>query len=267
MLAYLHIYRAHLKQYLAIWLQYRVAMVIWLVGTVIEPTMYLVVWTVVAQAQGGRVAGYGSADFAAYFIALMLVDHLTFTWVMWEYDYIIREGYFSRELLLPIHPIHGDIADNIMYKLLSLSVMLPAALVLTLTFKPVFRPSGLALAAFIPALLLAFGLRFMLGWMVAMSAFWTSRIRAVNSLYYVTEWFFAGRLTPLELLPASLRTVADILPFQWGIAFPVELILGRLTPWQIGRGLAIQSVWLLLVGLALRQVWRRGVRQYAAFGS
>ncbi len=267
MSAYLRIYQAPLRQYLAVWLEYPIALVLWLIGTIIEPTMYLMVWTTVARAQGGSVGSYQVADFAAYFIVLMVVDHLTFTWVMWEYDYIIREGLFSRELLLPIHPIHGDIADNIMYKALSLIVLLPAAVVLSLTFKPAFHPQGWAWPAFALAVLLASGLRFLLGWMIAMAAFWTSRTRAVNSLYYVTEWFFSGRLTPLELLPGGLRAAANILPFQWGLSFPVELALGRLTPATAVRGLAYQLVWLLVVALTLRVVWRRGVRRYGAFGA
>jgi len=48
---------------------------------------------------------------------------MTFTWIMWEYDYRIREGLLSPVLLRPVHPIHADIADNISSKLVTLPVM------------------------------------------------------------------------------------------------------------------------------------------------
>ena len=115
-------------------------MLIWLLGGVIEPLMYLVVWRTVAQQQGGSVGGYSVNDFVVYFIAMMMVSHGTFTWIMWEYVYRIRMGLFSVMLLKPIHPIHGDIADNIGYKFLTLIVM-----------GPICPPAGLVLRSFLAA--------------------------------------------------------------------------------------------------------------------
>ncbi len=263
----LRIYLAQCRREVAIWFQYRAAMLIWLIGTVVSPTVYLVVWTTVARSQGGQVGTYGVSDLAAYFITYMLVNHLTFTWHMWEYDYIIREGQFSALLLLPIHPIHGDIAENLVYKVLSLIVLLPAAVVMALVFKPTFHSQAWSLGLAGLALILAYLIRFLLGYLVAMAAFWTSRISAVNQLYYVAELFFSGQLTPLDLLPGPLYTVAQVLPFQWGTAFPVALILGQLTPAAAWLGLGVQLLWLGVILVTLRVVWRRALRQYAAFGA
>ena len=130
MTAFFSIYRGYVRTALVVQFQYRIAMLIWLLGGVIEPLMYLIVWRTVAQQQGGAVGGYAVNDFVVYFIAMMLVNHGTFTWIMWEYDYRIRMGIFSSLLLKPIHPIHSDIADNIGYKFLTLTVLGPTAALL-----------------------------------------------------------------------------------------------------------------------------------------
>ena len=52
----------------------------------------------------------------------MLVNHVTFTWIMWEYDYRVRQGTLSFALLRPVHPIHADIADNVSFKLITFAV-------------------------------------------------------------------------------------------------------------------------------------------------
>ena len=93
-----------LKTSSAVNLQYRAANLIWLIGAVLEPVIYLAVWDTVAKAQGGSVEGFTTSDFAAYFIALMVVDRLTFTWIMWEYEFMIREGTLARRLMRPLHP-------------------------------------------------------------------------------------------------------------------------------------------------------------------
>lgn len=267
MSVYFSIYKGFFKTALAVQFQYRIAMIIWLIGGIVEPLMYLVVWRTVAAQQGGAVGSFGLGDFAAYYIAMMLVNHATFTWIMWEYDYRIRSGDFSTLLLKPIHPIHSDIADNLGYKVLTLIVYLPAVGLLAWFFQPTWHFVGWAVAIALPVLLLAFLMRFFLEWALAMSAFWTTRTGAVNQVYFVSLLFFSGRLAPLEFFPEPVQALAAALPFRWMLAFPVELLLGRLTPQEALTGVAVQLLWVAIGFVLIRVAYRAGIRRYAAFGS
>ena len=261
------LYLQQFKTSFAMMLQYRAALVIWLIGQVLEPVIYLIVWSTVARAGGGRVGEYTSADFAAYFLVLMIVNHVTYTWIMWEYEYRVREGGLSPVLLRPVHPIHNDIADNLTSKMVSLPGMLLTAVGLGLIFRPDFTLVPWSVVAFLPALALAFVVRFLVEWSLALAAFWTTRVGAINQVYFVLMLFLSGQMAPLELLPEWLQTIASVLPFRWVVAFPVELVLGRLTPSEVVTGFAAQVIWIVL-GLALvRIVWRSGVRRYSAVGA
>ena len=66
---------------------------------------------------------------------------------------------------------------------------------------------------------------------------------------------------------AWLQGLANVLPFAWTLNFPVLLLLGRLTPQETWRGLAIQVIWLVLSVFLVRLVWRAGVRRYGAVGA
>lgn len=264
---HLAIYEAQFKVWTAVQIQYRVAMIIWLIGLIIEPVVYLVVWTNVAMASGGSVGGYDSAGFAAYFIAAMVVNHLTFCWHMWEYDYIIRQGQLSARLLRPMHPIHADMAENMSYKVITSVVVIPTTFVLVLIFKPAWQPQTGQLLAFVPSLVMAFLIQFFMGWALAMAAFWTTRISAINRIYFLGKLFLAGQLSPLSLLPEWLQTAASISPFRWMLSFPVELLLGRVEGTAVYTGLLAQLVWVTLSLLAVRTIWRAGIRRYSAFGS
>jgi ABC-2 type transport system permease protein len=261
------LYIQQFKTSLAAMLQYRASLVIWLIGHVLEPLIYLVVWTAVSASRGGSVGGYGPAEFAAYFIVLMLVNHVTYTWIMWEYEYRVRHGSLSLALLRPVHPIHSDIADNVSSKVVTLPLILAAAVVLALLFRPALSPAPWAIAAFLPALLLAFMVRFLLEWTLALAAFWTTRVSAVNQAYYIALLFFSGQMAPLTLLPRPLQLAAAVLPFRWTTSFPVELLLGRVSFPDALLGLGVQCVWLGLCLLLLRMVWRAGLRVYTAVGA
>ena len=263
----LEVYVQQFKTTLATQVQYRAALVIWLIGHILDPVIYLVVWDTVARSSGGRVGTFSTGDFGAYFILLMLVNHATYTWIMYEYDYRIRHGDLSFALLRPIHPIHADIADNVSFKLITFMFMLPTAAGLAIVFRATLPLIPWAWAAFVPALLLAFIVRFLVEWTLAMVAFWTTRVSAINQMYYVAALFLSGQVAPLSLMPFPVQVVATLLPFRWIIGFPVELLLGRLTPGEALTGFAAQAVWLA-IGLALLKiVWRAGVRQYSAVGS
>ena len=267
MVAFYSIYKSYFRLALMEQLQYRIAMLIWLIGGIIEPLMYLVVWRTVAQQQGGSVGGYSENDFVVYFIALMMVNHGTFTWIMWEYVFRIRTGQFSVMLLKPIHPIHSDIAYNVGYKILTLVIIGPIAALLAWSFDASWQPTLWSLAAFVPVLILAFLMRFYLEWGMAMVAFWTTRIDAMNQAYIVVGLFFSGKLAPLTLFPQIVQRAADILPFRWMLAFPVELLVGRVTPREFLIGLGAQLLWLIAGFLFMLLIYRAGIKRYAAFGS
>ncbi len=264
---HLAIYQAQFKIWTAVQVQYRVAMIIWLIGIIIEPVVYLVVWSNVAAASGGSVGGYDDAGFAAYFIAAMIVNHLTFCWHMWEYDYIIRQGQLSARLLRPMHPIHADLAENMAYKVLTSVVVAPTTIILIFIFRPSWQPQTNQLLAFFPSLVMAFLIQFFMGWALAMAAFWTTRISAVNRIYFLGKLFLAGQLSPLSLLPLWLQTAASISPFRWMLSFPVELLLGRVDGTAVYTGLLAQFAWVVLGFFAVRTIWQAGVRRYSAFGS
>jgi len=267
MKALLELYVQQFKTTLAAMFQYRASLLIWMIGHVLEPLVYLVVWSVVSNSAGGSVGDYTTREFAAYFILLMLVSGVTYTWIMYEFEYRVRQGNLSFALLKPVHPIHSDIADNVSSKLITLPFLLLIAAVLAVIFHPTLSPKPWAIAVFIPALLLAFAVRFLLEWTLALAAFWTTRVSAINQTYFVLMLFLSGQIAPLTLLPRPIQVVADIMPFRWMIGFPVELLLGRLTAAEALTGLGAQAAWLVVGLVLLRVVWRAGLRVYSAVGA
>jgi ABC-2 type transport system permease protein len=261
------LYAQQFKTTFATMVQYRASLFIWMIGQVLEPLVYLIVWSTVSNGNGGSVGGYTAGGFAAYYLALMLVNQVTYTWVMWEYEYRVRQGSLSFALLKPVHPIHSDISDNLSSKLITLPILLLVAGGLALVFKPAAVLNWWSVLVFLPALALAFLVRFLLEWTLALAAFWTTRVNAINQVYFLLMLFLAGQIAPLTLFPRWIQITANILPFRWMLGFPVELILGRLSPIQALEGLAAQLVWVVISLILIRVVWRAGVRVYSAVGA
>ena len=247
-------------------LQYRAAILLWVLWGVTEPAIALGIWWAIAGA--GDVAGYNRADFARYFFAVMLVNQLTIAWDSWYLDRWIREGELNFRLARPLHPAHEATADNIAYKARSGTIILLVWLV-TATFWPAVRlpfdPARWALTAV--AVLLAAGLRFLISFTTGLLAFWTTRATAIMELHAGIALFLAGRIAPLALLPPPIAHLAAVLWFRPMLAFPVEVLTGAVTRTpDLLQGFAAQAIWLTIWLVACRLAWRRGLERYGAVG-
>ena len=261
-----HYYRGRFAVAFAANLAYRGAVAIWIFTTLIQPLVYIAIWRTVAGS--GEIAGYTAGQFVAYFLVMMVVDHLTFIWHMFEFEWRIRTGAFSPPLMRPIHPIHNDVCENLSYKLIGLVGVLPAAVLIGLAFSADLSSVRVAtVAPFLVALVLAMVLRFVLEWCLALAAFWLTKTTAINSLFFALTTFFGGLFAPLSVLPGWMQTVAAWTPFPWSLAFPVEVFLGRRTGGEVWLGYAVQLGWIALAVTALSLLWRRATRRYSAVGA
>jgi ABC-2 type transport system permease protein len=264
---FINLYREQFKVTFASMFQYRAALFIWMIWQMSEPLVLLIVWSVVAAASGGNVGGYNANGFAAYYVLLMIVNQLTYTWIMYEFEYRVREGALSARLLKPVHPIHSDIADNLSSKLITFPIILVAATGIAFLFHASFSFHPWSFLLAIPAIFFAFLIRFLLEWTLSLAAFWTTRVGAVNQTYFMFVLLFSGQLAPLSLMPAAVQTAGQILPFYWMLGFPVRLLLGQLSITESLVGIGIQAVWAIVAIVLMRLMWRAGIKVYSAVGA
>lgn len=246
--------------------QYRTANYFYMIGMIAEPVIYLVVWSTIAAAQGGEVSGYTPGAFAAYYIVWTLVRNMNIVFTPYGWEWRIKNGELSADLLRPIHPLHKDIAYFGGWKLVVIVLWLPIAAILALLFQPTLAPTPPEITVFAVAIWGAYLIRTMFLWLLGMVSFWTTRVSALYELYFAAELLLSGRLVPMRLLPTWAQDLAAWLPFQWTFGFPIEALVGQLTPAQLLGGLAMQLLWIL-IGVGLVQLmWRAGIRRYGAVG-
>jgi ABC-2 type transport system permease protein len=258
------IYRAQFSLSLLNWLQYRIGMLFWFIVRVVEPLIYISVWSSIANNSGGTVNGLTTGDIAAYYIVIMVVNQMTFLGLIGLWGYRVKTGALSNFLLRPVSIFHRDLANLLANKAITLTFIIPTVVILSLVFLPRFNTTPLNIIGFFVAVVIAFCLRFMLESVVGMVAFWLTHMDAVERLYSVTLFFFSGRIAPLLLLPVWMQQIANILPFRWILSFPTEILLGRLTTQEIVNGFVAQDLWLVSSYVGLVFFWRAAVQRYSS---
>lgn len=248
--------------------QYRANMLMYLLYWLVSPIMYLAVWTSIAN-QNGDVNGFTANDFVTYYMVLLICDQVTSNIVIHIFGYKIQDGTLSGELVKPIHPmLTNALINNIAFKVLMILGFLPVWIILLFLFKPDFSNvalSGVLLS--IPAMILGFFVSYMISATITALAFWTTRVYSIHEFYFALILLFSGQFVPLPLMPKLVQDIAQYLPFQLFMYYPIQLILGKLSTEQIIQGFVSGVIWLGIGTVLFNWVWKNGVKRYSAVGA
>jgi ABC-2 type transport system permease protein len=245
-------------------LQYRVAQYFYMLGMIAEPVIYLVVWSTIARQHGGAVSGITAGQFAAYYIVWTLVRNMNIVFGAPFWEWRIREGYLSGQLLKPMAMLHYDLAYFAGWKFVVVGLWLPIAVGLSAVFHPDLHPSALEIGVFVLAIWGAYLVRSMFQETMGMLNFWTTRGAAVFDLYMATEMLLSGRLVPLKLMPGWVQTLADFLPFKWTFYFPIQSLVGDLSTRSLLLGLGAQALWIGIGLVLFKFAWTAAIKRYSA---
>lgn len=243
---------------------YRAEMVVWMLTTTM-PLVSLSLWSAVAE--GGPVGRFSQRDFAVYFIAVLLVRQLSSSWLVWELNAEIKSGALAQKLLRPLHPLWLYSAENLGALPIRVVLCSPLVILSVAVFDTLPLPRTLAsIVVFLLALTGAWLLNFFTMALVGALAFFVESSVAIFELYMLGFMVFSGYIVPLDLFPARARALAEVLPFRYALAFPVEVATGVVSGTAMLRLLTIQWAFVLVAAAGALLVFRAGIRRFAAFG-
>jgi viologen exporter family transport system permease protein len=248
--------------------QYRANLIMYLLYWLVSPIIYLAVWTSIAHSKGS-VNGFTANDFVTYYMTLLVVDQITSNIVIHTFAYKVQDGSLSGELIRPIHPmLTNALVNNIAFKALTIIGFIPVWIILFFLYKPDYGHltlTGIFVA--LPAMIMGFLVGFLLSAAITSLAFWTTRVYSIHEFYYAMILLFSGQFVPLPLMPKLIQDVAQYLPFQLLIYFPIQLILGKLSSAQIIQGYVVGTIWLIVAISVFTWIWRNGVKRFSAVGA
>ncbi|NEP61466.1 MAG: multidrug ABC transporter permease [Symploca sp. SIO2G7] len=253
--AFLLVYYAHL-------LEYRAEQFFWILSGTL-PLIMMGVW--IKASQGGQFA-LQPTDFARYFICVFIVSELTLVWVIWNFEREVVQGKLSPRLLQPVDPAWHHIAEHVSERFARLPLILLLVSFFFLLYPQAFwLPSWDRVLLFMLVSAIAFALRFLIQYTLAMFAFWTERAAALEEFWFLFHLFLSGMIAPLEVFPPVVQKVALWTPFPYLIDFPASLLIGL--PVELGRSILVMLGWTVLFFFWNRWLWRKGLKQYSGMGA
>lgn len=254
---------ALLRTYYAYMTEYRAELLLWALSNSL-PFILMGAWY---QAAGRADMPLTPVEFARYFLAVFLVRQLTVVWVIWEFEQDVVRGRLSHFLLLPADPVWRYVAAHGAERLARAPFTVGlVALFFVLFPAAFFVPSLVDAALFLLFVVLAFTLRFVIQYTIAMLCFWTERAASAETLWFIVYMFLSGAIAPLEMFPPAFAAVVQWTPFPWLIWAPAQLLVGN-EAFDVWFGLAVVGGWTAAFAILNRALWRRGLLRNSAMGA
>lgn len=232
-----------------------------------NPLATLVFW--VAAISSNKNIGFSLSFITSYYLlnlmlSSLIVSHHERTVGVED----IKEGHLTQYLLKPFSYFWIIFYQELPYR----SLQLFYTLLIFIFFFAVFRnfitivTDPILIISAIVITILAWWIVFLFKMNLGFVAFWTTDISGAFNLSELLFLVFAGNLMPLSFYPKWLADIAYSLPFSYMIYFPIVAFQGRLSTNEIAQVISRQIIWLAMLYIAYKLLWKRGVRRYTAVG-
>lgn len=200
-----------------------------------------------AYAGRGDVAGMSMSDaISALWLSQALIS-IGAGWVSLDVQHAIRSGDIITDLMRPWDFTGYWLCRGIGERLFLLASRGICTYAIGVIGFGARIPDAPALLAFVPSVVLALLLATSFGFIVNLTAFWTTDNTGVLMLSNIMLGLFSGFLIPLPFFPPWLADVAVMLPFQGITNVPLQLMLGRISGGAVWSAYALQLGWLLVL--------------------
>ena len=178
----------------------------------------------------------------------------------------IRSGELSIDLIRPIRFLTyifsetvGNMSFRIMFEIMPL-------LILSTSFWSISYPSFYNSLLFSVALVNGMLLYFLLTYVIGLLAFWYLNIWQLDRLLGDLIRLFSGSFIPLWFFPKVLLKISNVLPFRLIYFTPLSIYLGKIEYTESVELILQQWLWIIILFITQRIVWKKGIRKLVIQG-
>lgn len=259
------VYRVMIAAEISASAAYRPQQLLSLIGWVV-PFAMLALWR--TAGDGEPIEGFTTGAFTTYFAVILVTTTVSPIFaVVFGFGELVHDGRLSGLLLRPGHPLHVLVTRGLAESAVRVGPVVGLAAVTIVLLDG--EITGEPLRWLVALTMFAIGIVgvVLIAALVATIAFWVTRSEALQGLIAGVEWLTGGLLVPVSLFPGVIPQLLRHQPFWLSVGGPGEVLAGTTELDVALVAAAAGVVWVGVLLVAFRLVWRRGVRRYEAVGT
>lgn len=203
-----------------------------------------------------------------YFLCAFIVENIVNNNTVHIIGAEIKNGDINKYLIKPCnyrkYVFYKGLAHNLLFCIVGIIPIVCAAFLLK-GYLDINVLKWQLFFAFV-AIILAYLINFELNFILSLLAFYLSEVSSLFVTIDVLKGLATGKVIPLSYFPSVISTVLIFTPLQYVCYFPVMIIVGDYSLIEIMNKLFIGIVWLVVLRIGSKILWRKGLERYSAFG-
>lgn len=246
----------------------------YLIGVLTTPifmgVFFYFIWGYIFSVKGGGdpdflIGGFTFKEMMVYLIIGLLINTARSSDVAQRISEVIKSGDIAIYLCRPVNFVKSLLAEGIGAKVINLAMFIVLLVAMTKIFDlPVPSSSIMTIFLVYAVFMLLFDI--VLYVIIGGLSFWFVEIWGIRASIEQILWILSGRVLPLSLFPGWMQTFLAFTPFMYLEYTFASLYLGKLTVEEALRALGIFVMWIVLLGLLMTWVYKKGFAKLESFG-
>jgi len=247
---------------------YRLNFILWRFRSFLSFITLLIFWEAIYGSRT-TIFGYQKSQMIAYVLGIALLRGIVLGSRSIDMAGQIKSGELTAIILRPLNIfkfwLAKDLADKILNTLFTFLEIFVAIKLFNLPFYLPQQP--LTYLVFLIVVILALFLYFFVSFAISTTAFWTDDTWATRWLFgIVFVDFLSGTYFPLDILPKAFVRLINLTPFPYLVYFPIKIWNEQIPNFEILKIISICFLWLIFFYLVAIIIWRKGAKNYGAYG-
>lgn len=242
-------------------------------GRVLALFAQVAIWRALIDTQQGVSSSMGSItqrEMVTYVVISRCISVFVSLFAgyspLWRMDDKIRTGEIAMDLSKPIPLRTALFFETIGNNLFEILFGLVPMIVLGALFFGFDVPSPAHFVLFLITTVNGLIIYFMISYVVGLIAFWYLEVWHLERLLNDLVTVFSGALIPLWFFPSFLITISEFLPFRLIYYTPISVYMEKLSFSAAGAQILQQFLWMGVLLLLERVLWKRGVTKLVVQG-
>ena len=228
-----------------------------LLGMLVAICLYFSLWQAVFK-NSSEINGFSPKEIVVYVILSQILNNHMSNGINMELSSWIYQGKIDVELMRPISLIENLFGKRMgEFAFFYLAKGLPVFIISMVMLNGEIKTNFWLVIIFVVMLFLAMCITFYFDFLIGLCGFYTMNSYGLKFSKDAILSFLAGGIIPLAFFPEIIQNVLIYLPFASMVSVPVNCILGKYTFNQILGYLILQIMWIFILSIISKAIYKR----------
>ncbi len=223
----------------------------------------LIMMVILSNIPSTKTIGMSSNEIINYYIYTSLLFLFLSSKVDTFVGKSVIDGTLATFLLKPLHFWIVALAKDFSTRIVKLFIGLPIIIILFFANREIVNLKLNEIPLILLTILLSYSLSFLFSFSVGLFAFFIEEVWGIQNLKDVVVLLLGGIALPYNFFPLAFQLFLSYTPFPYLVNWPFRIgFTGNLF-----FEFTIALSWILLLFLACKMLWTKGLRKYSGLGT